>query len=105
MKQDNILSMLSIAAKARKVVSGEFQTEQAVKAKKAYLVVVAEDASENTKKLFRDKCKFYETAIAFYGNRESLGQCIGKTFRASLAIVDEGLAQAVQKKLAQQTTE
>lgn len=97
--------MLSIAAKARKVVSGEFQTEQAVKAKKAYLVVVAEDASENTKKLFRDKCKFYETAIVFYGNRESLGQCIGKTFRASLAIVDEGLAQAVQKKLAQQTTE
>lgn len=105
MKQDNILSMLSIAAKARKVVSGEFQTEQAVKAKKAYLVVVAEDASENTKKLFRDKCKFYETAIAFYGNRESLGKSIGRTFRASLAIVDEGLAQAVQKKLAQQTTE
>lgn len=105
MKQDNILSMLSIAAKARKVVSGESQTEQAIKANKAYLVVVAEDASENTKKLFRDKCKFYETAIVFYGNRESLGRCIGKTFRASLAIVDEGLAQAVQKKLAQQTTE
>ncbi len=105
MKQDNILSLLGIAAKARKVVSGESMTEQAVKESRAYLVVVAKDASENTKKLFRDKCKFYETAIVFYGSRESLGHCIGKTFRASLAIVDEGLAQAVQKKIAQQTTE
>ncbi len=57
MKQDNILSLLGIAAKARKVVSGESMTEQAVKESRAYLVVVAKDASENTKKLFRDKCK------------------------------------------------
>ena len=100
MEQNNILSMLSIAAKAKKVVSCEFMTEQAVKEGKAYLVVVAEDASENTKKMFRDKCAFYETAIVFFGDKESLGHSIGRRFRASLAVVDEGLAQALQKKLA-----
>ena len=48
MEQNNILSMLSIAAKAKKVVSGEFMTEQAVKEGKAYLVVVAEDADRKS---------------------------------------------------------
>lgn len=105
MKPDKVLSMLGIAAKAKGIASGEYQTEHAVKSGQAYLVVVAEDASENTKKMFRDMCAFYEVEIVFYGNRESLGHCIGKEFRASLAVVDEGLANAVKKKLAIQTTE
>ena len=37
--------MLGIAAKAGGVVSGGYQTEHAVKAGGAYLVIVAEDAS------------------------------------------------------------
>ena len=53
-KPDRVLSMLGIAARAGKVASGEFSTEKAVKAGKAYLVLTAEDASENTKKKFRD---------------------------------------------------
>ena len=44
---DGALSMLGIAAKAGKVASGEYQTEHAVKSHKAFLVIVAEDASEN----------------------------------------------------------
>ncbi len=105
MKPDKVLSMLGIAAKAKGVVSGEYQTEHAVKSNEAYLVIVAENASENTKKMFRNMCEFYEVEIAFYGSRESLGHCIGKEFRASLAVTDEGLADAVKKKLAQTTTE
>ena len=50
---DRVLSMLGIAAKSGKVVSGEFSTEKAVKTGKAYLVIVSEEASENTKKSFR----------------------------------------------------
>ena len=50
MKPDKVLSMLGLAAKAGKVVSGEFSTEKAIKARKAYIVMVAEDASDNTKR-------------------------------------------------------
>jgi ribosomal protein L7Ae-like RNA K-turn-binding protein len=35
-----------------------------------------------------------------FGTKEELGRCIGKEFRASLAIVDENLAKAVEQKLA-----
>ena len=58
MLHDRALSMLSLAAKAGKVASGEFSVEKAVKSRKAYLVLVADDASENTKKLFRNMCSF-----------------------------------------------
>ena len=43
--------------------------------------------------------------IYFYGDKESLGRAIGKEFRASLAIVDENLAKAVETKLLQNKTE
>ena len=48
------LSLLGLAAKAGKVVSGEFATENAVKSGKAFLVLTAEDASNNTRKKFND---------------------------------------------------
>ena len=50
------LSLLGLAAKAGRVVSGEFATEKAVKAGKARLVLVAGDASDNSKKKFSDMC-------------------------------------------------
>lgn len=102
---DRALSMLGIAEKAGKVASGEFQTERAVKTRKAHLVILAEDASENTKKMFCNMCSFYKIEIVFYGSKEILGHCIGKECRSSLAVTDEGLAKTVREKLAQITTE
>ena len=100
-KADNkkILSMFGLAARAGKIASGEFQTEAAVKSQTAYLVAVAEDASDNTKKLFQDKCSFYKIPVIILGTKEELGHAIGKEFRASLALLDKGFAEAVIKKL------
>ena len=50
--------MIGLAQKAGKIVSGEFATEKAVKTGKAALVIVAGDASENTKKMFTNMCAF-----------------------------------------------
>ena len=91
--------MLGIAAKSGNVVSGEFSTEKAVKTGHAYLVIVAEEASDNTKKMFTNMTDFYEVPMYVFGTKEELGRCIGKEFRASLAITDENLANAVENKL------
>lgn len=48
-QNSKVLSMLGLAAKAGKVASGEFSTEKEVKSGNACLVIVAEDASDNTK--------------------------------------------------------
>lgn len=105
MQNDRVLSMLGIAAKSGNVVSGEFSTEKAVKSGHAYLVIVSEEASDNTKKHFKDMTDFYEVPMYCYGDKESLGRCIGKEFRASIAIIDENLAKAVEKKLLAMKTE
>ena len=99
MKLNKALSMISLATKAGKTVSGEFCTEKEVKSGLAELVIVAEDASENTKKLFCDKCSFYKVPVITMGTKEELGHAIGKEFRASVAILDEGFAGAVMKKI------
>ena len=62
MKQDKILSMLGLAEKAGKIASGEFSTEKAVKSHQAFLVIVANDASGNTKKMFQNMCAFYQVS-------------------------------------------
>ena len=93
------MSLVGLATKAGKTASGEFSTEKAVKTGKAYLVLVAEDASENTKKKFRNMCTFYEVPLYFLSDKEGLGRAMGKEFRASLAVMDESFAQAMQKEL------
>ena len=96
-KPDRVLSLLGIAARGRNLVSGEFAVEKAVKERKAFLVIVAHEASDNTKKKFRNMCEFYEVPIAEYGTKDSLGHAIGKEERSSIGITDQGLSNGILK--------
>ena len=91
--------MISLATKAGKTASGEFSTEQSVKTFRAELVIVATDASDNTKKKFKNRCEFYEVPIYFYGDKDSLGHAMGKEYRATLAVNDLGFAKGIMKHL------
>jgi len=99
--QNRILSMLGLAEKSGNIASGEFSTEQSIKKGKSYLVIVATDASDNTKKQFMDMTAFYEVPCYLYGTKEELGSSIGKVYRASLSVNDENFAKALEKKLQQ----
>lgn len=94
-----VLNLIGLATKAGKTASGEFSTEKAVKSGKAYLVVVAEEASDNTRKKFTDMCTYYEVPIVIFGEKDELGHHMGKEMRASLAVLDEGFAKAVVKQM------
>ncbi len=98
MIQNKILSLIGLATKAGKTVSGEFSTEKAVKTGKAFLVLVSCEASENTKKKFQNMCTYYKVPISIYGDKVELGKMCGNEFRASLAITDSGFAKAIIKK-------
>ena len=88
-----ILSLLGIATKAGKLVSGEYLVEKAVKEMKAYLVVIAEDASDNTKKHFSDMCAYRNIEILITSEKSMLGKHTGKQERASVGILDRGFAE------------
>lgn len=102
LKADRALSMLGLAKRAGKVVSGEFSTEKAVKSGSAKAVIVAEDSSDNTKKLFSNMCSYYKVPLIFYGDKETLGHAIGVLFRASVAVTDEGLAKTIIEHISNQ---
>ena len=99
LSQNKALSMIGLATKAGKVASGEFCTEKEVKSKRACLVIVADDASDNTKKKFQNMCDFYQVPIYFYKDKETLGHAMGKEFRASLVVLDEGFAKGIRKHI------
>jgi len=87
--------MLGLARKAGQLVSGEFSSEKAVKEGIARLVIVASDASDNTKKLFSDKCRSYAVPLRVWSDKESIGRALGQRYRASAAVTDEGFAAAL----------
>ena len=99
MSQNKVLSLIGLATKAGKTVSGEFATEKAVKTGKAFSVIVAGDASDNTMKKFKNMCDYYKVPIYFYADKDTLGHAMGKEFRASLAILDEGFAKGMKKHM------
>ncbi len=73
LRQNKALSMIGLATKAGKIASGEFCTEKEVKTGRACLVIVADDASDNTKKKFQNMCEFYEVPIYFYKTKRPWG--------------------------------
>ena len=99
MRQNKVLSLLGMAMRGRNLVSGEFQTLEAIRKGSAMLVIIAEDASDNTRKLFADKCTWYQVPMVYYGTKETLGKAIGKDFRSSLGVCEAGLADAIVKQL------
>lgn len=90
-----ILSMLGLCAKARRLVSGEFAAEMAVKKGTACLVIIADDASANTKKLFQNKCTYYQVPYHIRFEKDALGAAIGCMERAVVAITDDGFAKTI----------
>ena len=105
MENNKALSLIGLATKAGKTVSGEFSTEKSVKTGKGYLTIVAGDSSENTKKKFRNMCTYYEVPLYILSDKETLGHARGKEFRASLAVQDANFAQAIMKVLGKEGRE
>lgn len=97
--RDRVLSMLGLAARSRNVVSGGFATERAIKSGKARLVIIAEDASENTRKKYSNMCNFYEVPCVIYGMKDVIGHSMGKEDRTVLAVTNEGFANSIRKHL------
>ena len=68
--RQKILNLVGLATKAGKTASGEFSTEKAVKSGKAHLVIVSEEASDNTKKMFTNNLCFSHPIFLSIRNRK-----------------------------------
>ncbi|BDG35182.1 YlxQ family RNA-binding protein [Geobacillus sp. 44B] len=92
-------SLLGLANRAGKVISGEELTVKEIRSGKAKLVLLAEDASENTSKKITDKCSSYGVPLRKVSDRYTLGHAIGKDARVVVAVMDEGFANKLRTML------
>lgn len=97
--ENRVYQMLALCQKARGLVHGEFASKNAVLEKEAQLVIVATDASNNTKKLFKDKSSYRNIPYIEWGTKELLGNKIGKDPRAVIAITDVNFAAKISQMM------
>ncbi|MFY4773925.1 YlxQ family RNA-binding protein [Metabacillus sp. RGM 3146] len=93
------MSLLGLANRARKVISGEELVVKEVRKGGAKLVLLSNDASFNTQKKVTDKCKTYQVPVAYVADRLLLGHAIGKEARVVVAITEAGFASKLKDLL------
>lgn len=94
--------MLGLTQRAGKAASGEVAVEQALKKRRAHLLIVAEDASGRTRE--RLAALAAQTSVPCYvvGTREDLGLALGKAQRAAVAVQSVDLAKGIAGILARE---
>ncbi|WP_227935848.1 YlxQ family RNA-binding protein [Alkalihalobacillus deserti] len=95
------ISLLGLAARARKLVTGEELVLKEVRKKTVKLVLLSSDAAEQTKKKVLDKCVYYNIPVRIVSDRATLGQAIGKAERVVIGIMDDGFAKKMNALLDQ----
>jgi ribosomal protein L7Ae-like RNA K-turn-binding protein len=93
------ISLVGLANRAGKIISGEELSVKEIRNGKAKLILLSADASVNTSKKITDKCKSYHVPIKIVENRETLGHAIGKEARVVISILDEGFAKKIMTLL------
>ena len=93
------LQLLGLAARARKIVSGEELVIKEIRNGNAKIVLLASDAAANASKKVTDKCKYYNVELHVFGDRYDLGHATGKEARVALAITDSGFAKKMSSLL------
>ena len=96
---NKVLNTLGICACARKISYGETLLKD-IKNKNVYLVLVASDSSENSKKKITDKCKYYRCEYLIYSDKESISKAIGRIDVVSaVGIKDINLTKKLKENL------
>ncbi|MBP2650261.1 MAG: ribosomal protein L7Ae/L30e/S12e/Gadd45 [Firmicutes bacterium] len=99
MNEQKLIALLGLAQKAGKIVSGELAIEKAVRSGKAGIILIAANATANSKKNYHDLSNYYEIKCYEVLSKEEFGTAIGKSARAALSIVDVGFSKAIGKVL------
>lgn len=97
MNDKKIASLLSMATKAGKTVSGEDTVLDSIRSGKARAVIISHEASKRSNKTFSDKCSYYKVPLFAWGTKEELGKYLGKSTRTVAAVTDEGFGKGLLK--------
>lgn len=90
--------LLGLARASRNLSYGESVIKD-IRSQKSKFVLIAEDASMNTKKKISDKCKYYHISYGFIEHSEWLSRAVGRNNIKAVSISDLGFAQQIEQIL------
>lgn len=91
---NKLRGMISLAAKAGRIQSGDTAARVAAQKKQAVMLLADAGASANTKDKMGKLATAYALPLIYV---EDLGACIGKPGRTMAALCDEGFAKAISR--------
>lgn len=94
---NKFFSLLGLCKRAGKLVAGEVAAEQAVRKKQAYLLILAQDASKNTKKKFTNSAVYYELPWQEIGNQGRNWAEPWQQKCAPCSITEKGFAKKLER--------
>lgn len=91
-----IISLVGFARKSGNIVIGVKQVLSAIRVNKVKLILLASDASDQSKKKVLDKAKYYEIFADASFESAVLSKAIGKENRMCIGITDSGFANSIK---------
>ena len=95
--KQKVIGYLGLSMKAGKLILGADACEEAIQKRKVKLMIVAEDASERTKKKFQMLCESNKIEYIEWGKIEKISKAIGKNNKAVIGMKDKSLSEAIKK--------
>jgi ribosomal protein L7Ae-like RNA K-turn-binding protein len=89
--------LLGMAVRAGKAVSGAEATLNALRRKKACLILLAEDSSENTRRKFIPPDRPPAIPVIMIGSKAVMGHWTGHEERTVTAVCDQGFADRLRQ--------
>ena len=91
-----VIFALGLVQNTDKIASGDFAVKSALKGGKVKLLIIASDASDNSKKDIYYLAGLYSVKTIEILDREQLGMAIGKAKRTAIAVLDANFANMMK---------
>lgn len=96
--QPSVTGLLGLAVRAGQVKGGAEAVRQSIRGGKSRLVILAEDASEGTKRSFRRLAGSRGVPVLERHTSQELGACLNRAPKVVLSISDRHFASGMLKK-------
>lgn len=97
MVNNRVLGLLGLCTKAGEISFGTDACIDLIQRKKVKLIIVAEDASDRTRRNFKFLCNDNNIRVVCFGTIAEISKAIGKRNKAVIGIKNDGLSNEIYK--------
>ena len=94
-----LLSYMGFAARARKLASGYNTCVFTMEKRKVFLLIIAEDLADNSKKKIISAAERTNTKYRVFGSSDEMSKMTGNEGKGIFAVTDKNFADVISKEI------